>query len=76
MAKISTSIIANQKFGTATPSCVAPMTPMSPARPRRDAANMPAGKAINVLSASAYSAKGNDTHMRAAIMSVTGVRYV
>ena len=52
-AKTSTSSIANQKFGTATPSCVAPITPASAAVPRRDAARTPAGNAISVESASA-----------------------
>ena len=53
IAKIRTSIIANQKFGMATPSCVAPITPKSPACPLRDAAKIPAGKAIRVDSVSA-----------------------
>ena len=54
MAKTSTSIIANQKFGTATPSCVAPMTPISPALATPAGGDKcPPEKRSEVLSASA-----------------------
>lgn len=45
--------MANQKFGTATPSCVNPMMPASAADPRRAAAASPIGSAISVESARA-----------------------
>ena len=66
--------MANQKFGTATPSWVAPITPASARLPRREAAQMPTGRAISVESASASSASGSETWMRSRIISATGVR--
>ncbi len=74
IAKTSTISIANQKFGTATPNWVTPMTVTSAAEPRRDAANMPTGKAIAVDSVSASSASGSEIQSRSPIMSATGVR--
>ena len=66
--------MANQKFGMATPSWVAPMTPASTAVPRREAAQMPTGKAMRVESASAMSARGSETWRRSSTMPATGVR--
>ena len=65
MAKSSTSSIANQKFGTAMPSCVAPITPASASAvaPRRRP-SAPTGMAISVESASASSASGSETTSR------------
>ena len=37
---------------------------------------MPTGRAINVDSISAYTAKGNDTHNRSETISITGDLYV
>ena len=53
MAKTKTIRIANQKFGTAMPSCVIPMTPASTTVPRRDAAQIPAGNPMRMLNARA-----------------------
>ena len=52
-ANSRTSSIANQKFGTATPSWVTPMIATSVAVLRRAAAMMPAGKAMRMVSVSA-----------------------
>ena len=53
-AKSSTSSIANQKFGTATPSCVsAHHADVGRRVPRRAAAKMPTGMAIAVEARSA-----------------------
>ena len=74
-AKTRTSSMANQKFGTATPSWVAPITAdvgracRGGPRPR-----CPTGKAIAVESASAISASGSETCSRSSTMPATGVR--
>ena len=53
IAKTSTISMANQKFGIAMPSCVAPITEISATEPRRVAAQMPTGKATKMVSAKA-----------------------
>ena len=53
MENSRTSSMANQKFGTLMPTCVAPMMPKSTALLRRAAAITPTGMAISVESASA-----------------------
>ena len=75
-AKARTRSIANQKFGSATPIWVAPITALSAARPRRAAAMRPAGKAMAVASNSARSASGSETVRRCATSSATGTLYV
>ncbi len=74
IAKNSTSSIPSQKFGTARPSCVMPLTIESPRRPRLAAAYKALGKAMAMESSKAYTASGNDTCSRSASNALTGMR--
>ena len=72
-AKSQISRIANQKFGTAMPTWLALITPTSPARPWRAAANRPSEKASSVVSVIAISASGTVTTRRSPISCAIGV---
>ena len=65
--------MANQKFGTAMPTCVPAMIAASVARPRRAAAISPTGTATITAKASARRARGSETVSRAATRSATGI---
>ena len=68
IANSSTSSIPSQKFGTARPSCVMPLSDRHRRRARvSPRPYKPTGKATPIDSSRAYSASGNDTCSRSAM---------
>jgi len=59
-------------LGIASPAWLNAITPQSPARPRREAANMPSGTAIAHDRRKAISASGAVTASRSPISPATG----